>query len=70
MIEPTGSWICDTHGRVDYKAVRPHSSLSYLTPEEFAANAAARPAPPPHAGRLNAQALAGTDVQEPRNANV
>lgn len=33
--------------RVDYNTVRPHSSLGYLTPEEFAANAAARPASPP-----------------------
>jgi len=37
--------------RVDYNTVRPHSSLSYLTPEEFAASVAARPASPPHAGR-------------------
>jgi putative transposase len=33
--------------RVDYNTVRPHSSLGYLTPEEFAASAAARPASPP-----------------------
>jgi putative transposase len=33
--------------RMDYNTVRPHSSLRYLTPEEFAAEAAARPAPPP-----------------------
>ena len=33
--------------RVDYNTVRPHSSLRYLTPEEFAASAAARPASPP-----------------------
>jgi len=32
---------------VDYNSVRPHSSLGYQTPEEFAASAAARPAPPP-----------------------
>jgi hypothetical protein len=38
--------------RVDYNTVRPHSSLRYLTPEEFAASAATRPASPPHAGRL------------------
>jgi transposase InsO family protein len=34
--------------RVDYKTVRPHRSLGYLTPEEFVAGAAARPASPPH----------------------
>ena len=33
--------------RVDYNTVRPHSSLRYLTPEEFAAVLAARPASPP-----------------------
>jgi putative transposase len=33
--------------RVDYNTVRPHSSLGYRTPEEYAAEVAARPAPPP-----------------------
>src|SRR5258708_4750674 len=33
--------------RVDYNSVRPHSSLGYRTPEEFAASASARPTPPP-----------------------
>ncbi len=33
--------------RVDYNTVRPHSSLGYQTPEEFAAQAAARLALPP-----------------------
>lgn len=33
--------------RVDYNTERPHSSLGYRTPEEFAAAAAARLAPPP-----------------------
>jgi len=33
--------------RVDYNSVRPHSSLGYRTPEEFAASTAARPASPP-----------------------
>jgi putative transposase len=33
--------------RVDYNSVRPHSSLGYRTPQEFAASVAARPAPPP-----------------------
>ncbi len=39
--EVTEAW------RVDYNTVRPHSSLRYRTPEEFAASAAARPASPP-----------------------
>ena len=38
--EVTEAW------RVDYNTVRPHSSLRYLTPEEFAAGVAARPASP------------------------
>ena len=33
--------------RVDYNSVRPHSSLDYLTPEEFATSAAKRAASPP-----------------------
>ena len=42
----------DAHDRieawqVDYNTVRPHSSLGYLTPEEFPVKAAARPASPP-----------------------
>jgi transposase InsO family protein len=56
--------------RVDYNTVRPHSSLRYLTPEEFAASAAARPASPPTPVVSMAPALAGSDVQEPRNANL
>ena len=38
--------------RTDYNTVRPHSSLGYQTPEEYAATVAARPASTPHAGRL------------------
>jgi putative transposase len=37
--------------RVDYNTVRPHSSLRYLTPEEFAESVAARPASAPHDSR-------------------
>jgi len=33
--------------RVDYNTVRPHSSLRYLTPEEFAPSVTARSASPP-----------------------
>ena len=33
--------------RKDYNQVRPHSALGYQTPEEFAAQAAARGASPP-----------------------
>ena len=33
--------------RRDYHQVRPHSALAYQTPEEFAAQAAARGASPP-----------------------
>jgi putative transposase len=56
--------------RVDYNTVRPHSSLGYLTPEEFAASAAARPASPPTPVVSIAPAWAGSDVQEPRSANL
>jgi len=50
--------------RVDYNTVRPHSSLRYLTPEEFAATVAARPASPPTPVVSLALAWAGSDVQE------
>src|SRR5271169_5693549 len=56
--------------RVDYNTVRPHSSLRYLTPEEFAASAAARPASPPTPVVSSDPAWAGSDVQEPRSANL
>jgi transposase InsO family protein len=56
--------------RVDYNPVRPHSSLRYLTPEEFAATAAARPASPPKpVGSINS-AWAESDLQELRSANL
>ncbi len=56
--------------RVDYNTVRPHSSLRYLTPEEFAASAATRPASPPTPVVSIAPTWQGSDVQEPRSANL
>ena len=56
--------------RVDYNTVRPHSSLRYLTPEEFAATATARPASPPTPVVPIDPAWAGSDVQEPESANL
>lgn len=56
--------------RVDYNTVRPHSSLRYLTPEEFAASVAVRPASPPTPVASSAPAWAGSNVQEPRNATL
>jgi putative transposase len=56
--------------RVDYNTVRPHSSLGYQTPEEYAAAVAARPASPPTPVVSVTSAWARTDVQEPRNANL
>ncbi|MGB9479447.1 MAG: IS3 family transposase [Candidatus Acidiferrum sp.] len=56
--------------RVDYNTVRPHSSLGYRTPEEFAASVAARPASPPTPVVSIDPAWAGSDVQEPRSANL
>jgi len=55
---------------VDYNTVRPHSSLRYLTPEAFAASVAARPASPPTPVVSIAPTWEGSDVQEPRNANL
>jgi putative transposase len=56
--------------RVDYNTVRPHSSLGYQTPEEFAAAVAARPASPPTPVASIRPAWAQTDVQEPRSVNL
>ena len=50
---------------MDYNKVRPHSSLMYLTPEEFAASAVARPASPPTPVVLITLARKGSDVQDP-----
>jgi len=56
--------------RKDYNTVRPHSSLGYLTPREYAAAVAARPASPPTPVVSVTSAWARTDVQEPRSANL
>jgi putative transposase len=56
--------------RVDYNAVRPHSSLRYLTPEEFAVSVAARPASPPTPVVSIAPTWKSSNVQEPRSANL
>jgi transposase InsO family protein len=56
--------------RVDYNTVRPHSSLRYLTPEKFAASVPARPASPPTPVVSIAPTWKGSDVQEPRSANL
>jgi len=56
--------------RVDYNTVRPHSSLGYRTPEEYAAAVTARPASPPTPVVSHSQAWDQTDVQDPRSANL
>ena len=55
--------------RTDYNTVRPHSSLGYLTPEEYAAACAGRPASIPTPVASHTSAWAQTDVQQPRSAN-
>ncbi len=56
--------------RVDYNTVRPQSSLDYRTPVEFAASGASRPASPPTPVVSIALTREGSDVQEPRSANI
>ena len=56
--------------RVDYNTARPHSSLGYLTPEEYAATIVVRPASPPTPVVSVTQVWDQTDVQEPRSANL
>jgi putative transposase len=54
--------------RVDYNTVRPHSSLGYRTPAEYAV--AARPASPPTPAASLIQARVPNEVQELRSANL
>lgn len=57
--------------RVDYNTVRPHSSLGYQTPEEFAARAAVpRRALPPAPAALEALIRWESSLQEPRSATL
>ena len=57
--------------RVDYNTVRPHSSLGYLTPEEFAAQAAARRGgSPPTPVASTIPAWVGSSVQESPSATL
>jgi putative transposase len=56
--------------RVDYNTVRPHSSLGYQTPEEYAAQVAARPASPPTPVVSLPLAWEQTDMQESRSVNL
>ena len=56
--------------RVDYNTVRPHSSLGYLTPEEFASSVAARPASPPTPVASSIPVWAESSLQETPSATL
>jgi putative transposase len=55
--------------RMDYNTVRPHSSLEYRTPAEYAIAVAARPASPPTPVVSTPPLWEQTDVQQPRSVN-
>ena len=54
--------------RVDYNTARPHSSLGYRTPAEFAAARATGVSPTPVASII--PLLEQTDVPQPRSVNL
>jgi putative transposase len=56
--------------RMDYNTIRPHSSLGYQTPAEYANAIAARPASPPTPVVSPTPLWEQTDVQQPRSANL
>lgn len=56
--------------RMDYNTVRPHSSLGYQTPAEYADAIAARPASPPTPVVSPTPLWEQTIVQQPRSANL
>ena len=65
MRETVAAW------RVDYNQVRPHSSLGYQTPEEFAARATApRRALPPAPATPETPRSWESSLQEPRSATL
>ena len=56
--------------RVDYNTVRPHSSLGCRTPEEYAAEVAARPASPPTPVVSLTTAWSASNVVEPQSVSL
>lgn len=56
--------------RMDYNTVRPHSSLGYQTPAEYADAIAARPTSPPTPVVSPTPLWEQTIVQQPRSANL
>lgn len=56
--------------RTDYNTVRPHSSLGYQTPEEYATTVAPRPASTPTPVVSHTPAWSQIDVQELRSVNL